>query len=146
MFTCRSCRLICPRCIGHWRYRSAKTADVALLFISFLICHFVAVYKLMTVSSDEASSLVAAYRHIHAKPVCHAKTRFVYVKMIKCARTILTDVFRRSGMQRRLSFVLPQKGLIYVGWPYEVSDSFYRPSKGALHQRRSTLNLGQIRV
>jgi len=131
MFTCRSCRLICPRCIGHWRYRSTKTAAVALLFISFLIFQFVTVYKLMTVSSDEASSLVAGYRQSYARPVCHAKTRFVYIKMIKCASTILTDVFRRFGLQRRLSFVLPPKGLIYVGWPYDLSDSFYRPSKSS---------------
>jgi len=83
------------------------------------------------ISNDEASSLVAAYRHIYAKPVCHAKTRFVYIKMIICARTILTDIFRRFGLQRRLSFVLPPKGLIYVAWLYEVSDSFYRISKSS---------------
>jgi len=132
MFTFRSCRLLCLHCIRHWHYRSTKIAAIALLLITFLIFQFVTVSMLMNVSSSEiASSLVAGYGHTYVKPICHARTRFVYIKMIKCASTVLTNVFRRFGLQRRLSFVLPPKGLIYIGWPYEVGDGFYRPSKSS---------------
>jgi len=89
-------------------------------------------YLIRTVSvNDMASSSTKGYQHIYAKPVCQVRTRFVYIKMIKCASSTLSDVFRRFGLQRKLSFVLPPKGRIYIGWPYEVDDSFYRPSKSA---------------
>jgi len=126
MFTCRSCRSMCPHCIRHWR-RSTKTAVVALILISILIFQLITMSNLMV--NEMSSSSAKGYHHIYAKPVCHARTRFVYIKMIKCASTTLTDVFRRFGLQRRLSFVLPPKGRIYIGWPYQVNDSFYRPSK-----------------
>jgi len=92
-------------------------------------------FQLITVFAPSSykvtSSSKEGFQHIYryAKPVCHAQTRFVYIKMIKCASTTLTDIFRRFGLQRRLSFVLPPKGHIYIGWPYQVDDSFYRPSK-----------------
>jgi len=69
--------------------------------------------------------------HTYVKPDCRAQIHFVYIKMIKCASTTLTNVFRRFGLQRRLSFVLPPKGRMYVGWPYQIDDSFYRASKSA---------------
>jgi len=98
---------------------------ISLLFISILT------FQLFNLSSfDEmAFDSMEQHRHIYTIPVCQARTRFVYIKMIKCASTTVSGMFRRFGLQRRLSFVLPPKGRIYVGWPYQVDDTLYRPSK-----------------
>jgi len=61
---------------------------------------------------------------------CQERTRFVYIKMIKCASTTLAHVFRRFGFNRQLAFVLPPKNKIYIGWPYQIDDTLYRPLKG----------------
>jgi len=127
----RTLRSICPHCVRRWCYRSTKTTVIALILLSILLFQLITVSKLMASSSEMASYSVEGYRHIYTQPVCHARTRFVYIKMIKCASTTLNSVFRRFGFQRKLSFMLPPKGRIYVGWPYQVNDSFYRPSKSA---------------
>ena len=103
------------------------TTLMFLLLISILIFQLITVF---TAPSNEMTSLsVNVYHHVYAKPVCRAQTRFVYIKMIKCASSVLTHTFRRFGLQRRLAFVLPPKGRMYIGWPYQIDDSFYRPSK-----------------
>jgi len=126
MFTCRRLRLICFYCIRRWRYRTTKVAVVALILVSLLMFQLFIVFSS---SSLMGLSAVDGYQHIYVKPVCRPRTRFVYIKMIKCASTTLNGVFRRFGLQRSLSFVLPPKGRIYIGWPYQVDDSLYRPSK-----------------
>ena len=106
------------------------TTLISLLLISILIFELIIVF---TAPSNEMTSLsMHIYHHVYVKPVCHAQTRFVYIKMIKCASSVLTDMFRRFGVQRKLAFVLPPKGQIYIGWPYQIDDSFYRPSKSTL--------------
>jgi len=101
---------------------------ISLLFMSIFMFQLTVVFNLITTYSNELTSLEID-QHIYVKPVCQTLTRFVYIKMIKCASTTLTDIFKRFGMQRRLSFMLPPKGRIYVGWPYQIDDSFFRPSK-----------------
>lgn len=87
-------------------------------------------FSLMVSSSNTVTyAFQEEYRQLYVEPDCHARSRFVYVKMIKCASSVLNNVFRRFGLQRKLSFVLPPKKRIYIGWPYPVDDSFYRPSK-----------------
>ena len=56
----------------------------------------------------------------------HERRDFVYVKMIKCASETLASMFRRFGLRRNLSFVLPVGRKIYVGWPYQIRDDMYR--------------------
>jgi galactosylceramide sulfotransferase/galactose-3-O-sulfotransferase 3 len=51
----------------------------------------------------------------------------VYIKMIKCGSTTLNTIFHRYGYTRNLSFVLPVKNRIYLGWPYGIKEGFYRP-------------------
>ena len=58
---------------------------------------------------------------------CNYERRdFVYVKMIKCASETLASMFRRFGLRRNLSFVLPVGRKIYVGWPHQIRDDMYR--------------------
>ena len=56
----------------------------------------------------------------------HERRDFVYVKMIKCASETLASMFRRFGLRRNLSFVLPMGRKVYVGWPYQIRDDMYR--------------------
>ena len=56
----------------------------------------------------------------------HERRDFVYVKMIKCASETLAAMFRRFGLRRNLSFVLPVGRKIYVGWPHQLRDDMYR--------------------
>ncbi len=57
---------------------------------------------------------------------CSEKTKFVYVKMIKCASETLASVFRRFGLNRKLNLVLPVRRRIYLGWPYQITEDIYR--------------------
>jgi len=133
MFTCRRFhvrrkRMMCLYCSRRWRCRTTKTTVIVLILISLLMFQLLIVFSsssLMSLSSLED------YRHVYVQPVCQAQTRFVYTKMIKCASSTLSAVFRRFGLLRNLSFVLPPKGRIYVGWPYQVDDSLYRPCKSS---------------
>ena len=132
MFSCRSFRLMCLHRIWCLRYRATKTMLISLLLLSILMLQLflVIVSYFITASFDErTSSYIEGYQHMYIKPDCHARTRFVYIKMIKCASTTLTDLFRRFGLKHRLSFVLPPKGRIYIGWPYQIDDTCYRPAK-----------------
>ena len=128
MFTCQRFCLICLYCIRRWRYKTTKLTVIALVLISVLMLQSFIVFGSSSVMS---LSSVEGHQHIYVKPVCRERTRFVYIKMIKCASTTLNGVFRRFGLQRSLSFVLPPKRRIYVGWPYQVDDSLYRPSKSS---------------
>ena len=60
---------------------------------------------------------------------CSKQVNIVYIKMIKCASTTLSGMFRRFGYTHNLSFVLPPKNRIYLGWPYLLDDTLYRPKK-----------------
>ena len=98
---------------------------IALILIYFLMLKSNSQSSLMSLSS------VDDYQQKYVKPVCRERSRFVYIKMIKCASTTLNGIFRRFGLQRKLSFVLPPKKRIYIGWPYQIDDSLYRPSKSS---------------
>ena len=53
----------------------------------------------------------------------------VYIKTHKCASETLSAVFRRFGLERNLSFVLPVSGRNNLGWPDLLQPGMYRPSK-----------------
>jgi len=99
-------------------------ASLLIFLLAFQLIVFSS-FSLVSLSSSEG------YQPLYVKPVCRERTRFVYIKMIKCASSTLTNVFRRYGLQRSLSFVLPPKGRIYIGWPYQIDNSLYRPSKSS---------------
>ena len=58
---------------------------------------------------------------------CSERHSFVYIKMIKCGSTTLASMFRRFGAKRDLSCMLPVGKKIYLGWPYQLRDGYYRP-------------------
>jgi hypothetical protein len=85
-------------------------------------------YLLFSLSdSFQSNRYLSVELTVKKYPTCQEQTRFVYIKMIKCASTTLSDVFRRFGILRNLSFVLPPKDRIYIGWPYPIDETFYRP-------------------
>ncbi|XP_076098224.1 galactosylceramide sulfotransferase-like [Mytilus galloprovincialis] len=61
--------------------------------------------------------------------VCTEKRNFVFIKCMKCATETMATIIRRFGYKRVLNFVLPVKNNIYLGWPYIMEKSDYRPSK-----------------
>ena len=88
---------------------------------TFLVSIFVFLYLIMRMADDNST---------HHTAKCPAqKSNVVYIKMIKCASETLVSILRRYGYLRNLSFVLPVGKRIYLGWPYEMSQTFYRPSK-----------------
>ena len=48
--------------------------------------------------------------------------------MIKCASETLATMFYRFGVSRNLSFVLPRRRKIYLGWPFQLEPGFYADS------------------
>jgi hypothetical protein len=65
---------------------------------------------------------------------CKEKINFVYIKEIKCASQTLVNIFRRFGLERRLSFVTPIGTKLYLGWPWLIKPTYHRPSKtGEFH-------------
>jgi hypothetical protein len=48
---------------------------------------------------------------------------------MKCATETMGTIIRRFGYKRALNFVLPVKNNIYLGWPYIMMKTDYRPSK-----------------
>ena len=108
-----------------FRIRRARRA-IRLLFLLIAFLAAVIYYNHIGHHRDDdledLSSNVGNY-----VPACgEERINFVYIKMIKCASTTLSGVFRRFGLLRNLSFVLPPKGKIYIGWPYQIDETFYR--------------------
>lgn len=60
---------------------------------------------------------------------CLEKRNFVFVKCMKCATETMATIIRRFGLKRVLNFVLPVKNNIYLGWPFIMEKTDYRPSK-----------------
>ena len=75
----------------------------------------------------------AVHQRVSSSACGDERRHILYVKMIKCASTTLVSIFRRFGAARNLSFLLPVGKRIYVGWPYPVRSTFYRPSRDGLY-------------
>lgn len=60
---------------------------------------------------------------------CTEKTNFVFIKCMKCATETMGTIIRRFGLVRNLNFVVPVKNNIYLGWPFVIEETDYRPSK-----------------
>lgn len=71
------------------------------------------------------------FLHSFQRSSCVKKINIVYVKMIKCASSTIAAILRRFGLAHNLTFVLPLQKHIYIGWPYEIDDTLYRPLKTA---------------
>ncbi|XP_064619562.1 uncharacterized protein LOC135483002 [Lineus longissimus] len=48
--------------------------------------------------------------------------------MVKGGSTTLNTIFHTFGYVRNLSYVLPVKNRIYLGWPYQIKKEFFRPA------------------
>lgn len=59
---------------------------------------------------------------------CKERRNIVFIKCMKCATETMGTIVRRFGYERNLSFVLPVEKNIYLGWPYVMNGSDYRPS------------------
>ena len=54
---------------------------------------------------------------------------FVYLKTHKTGSETLSAIFRRFGYVRNLSFVLPVRKNLLLGWPLQLHPKWYRPKK-----------------
>lgn len=63
-----------------------------------------------------------------ALAACPEHHNVAYIKMIKCGSETLTSMLHRFALVRGLSTVLPQGNRLYLGWPYPIDRTFYRPS------------------
>ena len=57
------------------------------------------------------------------------RKNFVYIKTHKTGSETVSAVFRRFGYARNLSFVLPIRDKLLLGWPWPLEPWMYRPSK-----------------
>ncbi|KAK3092642.1 hypothetical protein FSP39_005264 [Pinctada imbricata] len=60
---------------------------------------------------------------------CTEQTNIVFIKCMKCATETMGTIIRRFGYTRDLNFVLPVRHNIYLGWPFPIEKSDFRPSK-----------------
>ena len=63
------------------------------------------------------------------EPCTGERTNFVYMKMIKSASETMVSMLRRFGYFRDLNYVQPIGKRIYVGWPYQIDEGYYRANK-----------------
>jgi len=65
-----------------------------------------------------------------ALPACaHPTINMVYLKLHKCASDTMVNVLHRFGLKRNLTFVLPVRGRMTLGFPYVMENHFFRPLK-----------------
>ena len=62
-------------------------------------------------------------------PPCTEQINVVFIKCMKCATETMGTIIRRFGYKRNLNFVVPVRHNIYLGWPFPIQESDYRPSK-----------------
>ena len=59
---------------------------------------------------------------------CSESRNFVFIKCMKCATETMGTILRRFGYVRDLSFVLPIKRNLYLGWPFPLEQTDVKPS------------------
>lgn len=121
-----------------WRRQRRKSnRPIAFVMVLGFVFGFVWINQRVQPGNTDGlqQNIVPDYHDDHFRifrqTACIETRNFVYIKMIKCASTTLTAVLRRFGLERNLSFVLPPKNRIYIGWPYEIEDTLYRPPKSS---------------
>ena len=75
-----------------------------------------------------ASDMHAGFPASHVG-TCREQRNIVFIKIFKCASSTLVSMFNRFGYVRNLTFVLPVENKIYLGWPYQLQDGYFRPRK-----------------
>ncbi|XP_021369458.1 galactosylceramide sulfotransferase-like [Mizuhopecten yessoensis] len=60
---------------------------------------------------------------------------FVFIKCMKCATETMGTILRRYALKNKLSVLLPRGINIYLGWPYMMESSDYRPSSSSSGNR-----------
>ncbi|XP_064620871.1 galactose-3-O-sulfotransferase 2-like [Lineus longissimus] len=110
--------------------RTRAGREVSFFFLVLLcVCLVYSNTQLLANLLKQTSPLRIVYVKERKSQVTHSfpKNDMVYIKMIKCGSTTLNSMFHRYGYTRNLSFVLPVKGRIYLGWPYRMQKGFFRP-------------------
>lgn len=119
--------------LRQFRRRRRAIKILGAVGIGFLFGFFTLKDSLQRKSSltDLEFGLRQDFLQSFQKSSCVKKTNLVYVKMIKCASSTIAAILRRFGLVHNLTFVLPLQKHIYIGWPYEIDDTLYRPLKTA---------------
>ncbi|XP_041353354.1 galactose-3-O-sulfotransferase 2-like [Gigantopelta aegis] len=120
--------------------RKVSQVMIAVLIVCIVIYVLLPVYLLKKMNNFEMYKLTEERSFYHLYPLlknntsismmsCKEKTNFVFIKCMKCATETLGTVFRRFGYVRNLTFVTPVGKKLYLGWPFQMTKSDYRPSK-----------------
>ena len=81
-------------------------------------------------SDRSHTHLIERLQHQHLLPKCtKSEQNFVYIKTHKCASDTLSNIFRRFGILRNLSFVHPIGDDYTLKWPRLLEPYMYRASK-----------------
>ncbi|XP_060558307.1 galactose-3-O-sulfotransferase 2-like [Ruditapes philippinarum] len=111
---------------------------MCIITVSFLFYLFLSVYLNFSLRSHDARNGVLFYQGlsfadrvpVQTKIKCtNEMTNFVFIKCMKCATETMASVLRRFGYLRNLTFVLPVKRNLYLGWPFPIELSDIRLSK-----------------
>lgn len=102
---------------------------VSTLYLGFQILHYfyTSIIQLENITKLSQTEMVDM-KFSNEEP-CFEKRNFVFIKCMKCATETMATIIRRFGLKRVLNFVLPVKNNIYLGWPFIMEKSDYRPSK-----------------
>jgi hypothetical protein len=114
--------------------RRGRNLRVFASFGFFLLVTFLVLEHdtLSTISGDQPLFISIQSGHhdtMEYQRTCNPERNIVYIKMLKSASTTLSNMFKRFGLHRNLSFVVPIEKRIYLGWPYPLQNTFYRKPK-----------------
>lgn len=110
-----------------WRRRLKITVLLMLLFAALV--YFLNASILLLDCAHKNQKLVDIDGREDSAKICTEKTKFVFIKCMKCATETMGTIIRRFGLVRNLNFVVPVKNNIYLGWPFLIEETDYRPSK-----------------
>ena len=65
---------------------------------------------------------------LYFPPTCHPHHNVAFIKCMKCATETVGNILRRYALSNDLSVVLPVDKKIYLGWPFSIVESDFRPS------------------
>ncbi|XP_041353353.1 galactosylceramide sulfotransferase-like [Gigantopelta aegis] len=128
--------------MGVFLYMYRRKTSVIILFLfTFVLCMCVVPwlyldFRTQPVKTNSTLKGVMTGHHHNISDddsivleTCKKERRnFVFIKCMKCATESLGTMFRKFGYDRNLSFVLPIKKNLWLGWPYPLSKANFRPS------------------
>ena len=120
------------------RYMPRRKTSVLVVILSIsVVCLFLMVWLHLNCDTKHAKTrltTVGISKHHDTSdsgvitPCEKERHNFVFIKCMKCATESLGTMFRKFGYDRNLSFVLPIKDNLWLGWPYLLSRNDLRPS------------------